>query len=617
MNGAQLQAMLWLRWRLTRNQWRRGGTLNAVIMFVVTAACLTGAVVGGVAGVAIGALALGDAPPLAVMVVWDVLVMLFLFSWAIGLLTELQRSELLDVSRMLHLPVSVQDVFVLNYVASNFSPSVAMTLPAMLGLTVGLVLGRGPAMVLLVPLVLGFFFMITAWTYCLRGWLAALMVNKRRRRAIVMGVTMAIVLAAQLPNLVTNVWLRHEHVRPPTVPPVVRQPVAPIPRIEPVAPVAPMAPLVQEPAVPAAQEPVASSAPKQDPFAPVVEAVHRWVPLLWLPLGARVLAEGRAWPALLCSIGMLAIGAWGMIRAYRGTVRFYRGGETNRPVRQPARAPSAAPSVGPAAAARRILVERVLPAVPEQAAAMALAGLRSMLRAPEIKMALATNVLIFAILGASMFFSAAKVLPAAARPFVACAAVAMTLLGMAQVMFNHFGFDRDGFRTLVLLPAPRRWVLLGKNLAMLPMALVVFAIYLGAAIVLARLGVWDILAALLDFVAAILAISVLGNVASILVPYHIAAGSMKPTKMNATTGLLVFLSHSLMMITMLPVFLPAAAGLLGNHLAGLPAGPLMLACAAGSVVVSAVFYWQTLGPLGRLLQRREQKILQVVTREVE
>jgi len=49
----------------------------------------------------------------------------------------------------------------------------------------------------------------------------------------------------------------------------------------------------------------------------------------------------------------------------------------------------------------------------------------------------------------------------------------------------------------------------------------------------------------------------------------------------------------------------------------LPAGPLMLACAAGSVVVSAVFYWQTLGPLGRLLQRREQKILQVVTREVE
>ena len=51
-----------------------------------------------------------------------------------------------------------------------------------LGLAAGLVVGRGPAMGLLVPLVLAFFFMITAWTYCLRGWLASLMVNQRRRR---------------------------------------------------------------------------------------------------------------------------------------------------------------------------------------------------------------------------------------------------------------------------------------------------------------------------------------------------------------------------------------------------------------------------------------------------
>ncbi len=60
-------------------------------------------------------------------------------------------------------------------------------------------------MLLLLPLVFGFFFMVTAWTYCLRGWLAALMVNKRRRRAIIVGVTMAFMLLAQLPNLLINV----------------------------------------------------------------------------------------------------------------------------------------------------------------------------------------------------------------------------------------------------------------------------------------------------------------------------------------------------------------------------------------------------------------------------
>ena len=49
-------------------------------------------------------------------------------------------------------------------------------------------------MVLLVPLALGIVFMITAWTYCLRGWLAALMVNKRRRRTVIVWVTIVFVL---------------------------------------------------------------------------------------------------------------------------------------------------------------------------------------------------------------------------------------------------------------------------------------------------------------------------------------------------------------------------------------------------------------------------------------
>ena len=35
MNWDQLRAMLWLRWRLTRNQWRRGGQLNAVITLIL------------------------------------------------------------------------------------------------------------------------------------------------------------------------------------------------------------------------------------------------------------------------------------------------------------------------------------------------------------------------------------------------------------------------------------------------------------------------------------------------------------------------------------------------------------------------------------------------------
>ena len=95
-------------------------------------------------------------------------------------------------------------------------------LPAMLGLAAGLVLGSGPAMALLVPLVLAFVLMITAWTYCLRGWLAALMVNKRRRRAVIVGVTSVLLVQSllQLPNLLTNLWLRGEM---PEMPPPINQ----------------------------------------------------------------------------------------------------------------------------------------------------------------------------------------------------------------------------------------------------------------------------------------------------------------------------------------------------------------------------------------------------------
>ena len=38
---------------------------------------------------------------------------------------------------------------------------------------------------------------------------------------------------------------------------------------------------------------------------------------------------------------------------------------------------------------------------------------------------------------------------------------------------------------------------------------------------------------------------------------------------------------------------------------------------AGLAALTGFAYWQALGPLGRLLQRRETKILSVVTVEVE
>jgi hypothetical protein len=102
---------------------------------------------------------------------------------------------------------------------------------------------------------------------------------------------------------------------------------------------------------------------------------------------------------------------------------------------------------------------------------------------------------------------------------------------------------------------------------------------------------------------------------NLFVPYRIAAGSAKPTKTSAMTSLLAeTLAYP---VILLPLLLPAALGMLWGVLGGPAAVPVRLLASVALAGVSAAAYAFTLEPLGRLLQAREQKILQVVTQEME
>ena len=63
MNWQQLQAILWLRWRLTKNQFARAGRVNAVLSIIMLVLLLLGAVAAAVGGVVGGAFAGWKAPP--------------------------------------------------------------------------------------------------------------------------------------------------------------------------------------------------------------------------------------------------------------------------------------------------------------------------------------------------------------------------------------------------------------------------------------------------------------------------------------------------------------------------------------------------------------------------
>ncbi|MFO1500786.1 MAG: hypothetical protein U1G07_20770 [Verrucomicrobiota bacterium] len=572
MNWDQFKSILWLRWRLNRNQWARGGALVGAIMLLGAVAGLAIGVAGGVIGVLVGAFALPKATPIQLLLVWDGLVAAFVFFWLIGLLSEIQRSETIDLGRLLHLPVSLAQVFFLNYFVSLFTPSLALFVPAMLGLGVGLSFGLSWRLIFLIPLVLGLVFAITAWTYLLRGWLIALMTNQRRRRTIVMAVTVAIILLVQVPNLYFNILGKGHRHRAPTT--------------------------------------------GQKPFREMPEgflAAHPFAPPLWPGYGAMTLAEGRLWPAMLATVGALTIGSFGLRRAYQSTLRFYRGDDRSKPRVALSGAPNR-----PIPAGQRSFVERKIPGLREDVAGLTLALLRSMSRAPEIKMALGSNIFGVAILVVMVLAQhRGRNLGLTGQMLLTTGMVAFPFLGMLQLIFNQFGHDREGFRALVLSPLARQDILLAKNLAFLPLVFTIGLSVLALASVLGRLPATLVLAAIAQLFTLFFLLSLAGNVVSVLAPYRVSAGSLKPTKAPAKKMLLIFLWQLVFPLAMLPVFVPVGLGLLGEHFGWFSGAWMDLLLSIIAAVLAAAVYFLALARVGRLLQTREQAILQVVTAEVE
>jgi hypothetical protein len=127
-----------------------------------------------------------------------------------------------------------------------------------------------------------------------------------------------------------------------------------------------------------------------------------------------------------------------------------------------------------------------------------------------------------------------------------------------------------------------------------------------------------VLAAALFQLAAVLLLAALGgNVLSILVPYRIQQGTMKPTKMPGLAMLVLMVCHLFFPIAMTPVFVAPLAEFLWRAAGWSDAVPVNLVLSVSLAALVALAYWQALGPLGRLLQRRETRILAVVTVEVE
>jgi ABC-2 type transport system permease protein len=613
VNWEHFKAFVWLRWRLLYNQARRAGALNAILTVIVVCAAILTAIPLLIGSVMLGLFAIPKAQPAYLMYAWDAVVGGFLFFWLIGLITELQRTDPLSLSKFMHLPVSANGAFLINYVSSLVRLSLIIFLPIMLGFSVALVAVKGIAMLPVLLLVAAFLLMVTALTYQFQGWLAALMSNPRRRRTVIMLATVTIVLIAQLPNLFNfmSPWgpINGAKRRAATSAAVVQE-------LEKLNRDLQSGAIDANEAARRSNEIMERQRLAQQPGRDSLQQVERTarfvnmiLPIGWLPFAVMAADEGSFVPSILGLLGMTSIGAISLYRAYRTTVGMYQGVQTSRKGRP-------APAVAISAEKRKPpknLVEANLPLVSEPVAAVALAGLRSLLRAPEAKMMLISPLVMSVIFG-SMLWRSRNTMSDAFRPLVAIGGMMFVLLGVVQLMANQFGFDRDGFRVFVLSSARRRDILLGKNLSFAPLVLGMGAIVLGTLQVVSPLR-WDhFLSMIPQYISMYLLFCLLMNFLSIYAPAHVAAGSLKPAQPKFLTVLL----HMVTFMIFFPLTQAVTLAPLGTEfilrLLGRDAGvPICLLLSLLECALIAVIYHFCNDGLGSLLQSREHKILETVT----
>ena len=259
--------------------------------------------------------------------VWNVVIGLFLFSWAIGLLTELQRSEVISFQKLLYYPISLTGTFLVNYLSSFASFTLIVFLPAMVGLCIASVVALGPYFLVTLPMLFGLVLMVTAVTYQFRGWLASLMMNKRRRRTLVTAIGAAFILLVQLPNLFNRLYLRSRTEKDVASSQKIVEETQRLSEDLKRHAVSPQQAQERLDAIKHAQslERKAGTEFKSEDVVRWVRIADLVIPPGWVAYGAAEASHQIAWPGLLGAAGLCLIGAVSLRRSYHTTLRFYRG----------------------------------------------------------------------------------------------------------------------------------------------------------------------------------------------------------------------------------------------------------------------------------------------------
>lgn len=555
----QALALFALQRTLTLHSWTHGKTLAA---FFGGALFLLGCVAAsGVSYVLwrLGAEFSQERPSLMVLAALDALVLAFVFITLWGLLIDLQRNDLLDLRKLLFLPLPPGLVFGINFLYSMLGPALLFFAPGSVALAAGLAQAHGSHAWGIVPLAVLFFLMVSAWTYHARGWMAILLQDRRRRRVFVVAIPIIAILLSQVPAFATF-YLEDSGLRWSDL----------------------------------AENPV---------WASRLHTANLVFPPLWLALGAHAVLAMNFERAAWCGIGMALVMLMGLAIGYRTTVKYYRAGGAMG---------------GPAIKARqsrwRPLTARALPVFSSDTGAMAAAFFLDFARHPAVRSQLIMPPLMTVLLCAGFLMRRGDAVfdwGAGATPLFV---LLLPFLGSTMMFFNLFGTDVRGFRGLVLLPAARHRILLAKNLALFPFVAVQCLMVMGIATVMTGAPASAFALQLLHVPASYALFCVLGNFLSVYAPSPLSRDALR-----ATGGRLLLMVRGMGYALLAGLALAPSMTLLSLSASAQWAGsaqPSFVWWSSAALALGAlVLYRMLLVYAGDLLTAREQAILVTLTRE--
>jgi len=380
-----LATILWLKSRFVRHSMTKATGILSVILIacVVTGVCFVA--VGFSLGLFfLGVFGdLGEQDALPVLAISDGLVFFFCVIWLVSILAEVQRSDLIDMRKLMYLPVSLKSVFGINFAFSLLTPAGLLFVFPGMAFATGLAVRHGPLVLLGIPAVAVFYLCLAGWTYYFRGWLAALMENPRRRRTLIMALTMGFIVMAWAPQFLINLaprWL------------------------------------------------------PGDPLT-VLMTANVILPPGWLALALQSLVLGDVYVALACTIGFACLAALPLSMGYRATRRYYLGVQTRRRRKHEAKT-----RVRSGKPIEQAFVARCIPGFDEETSAVALASIKMLSRHPMVRMQLIVPFVVGLFLFILYFFRSGGLLqlPGIARNAMPTAALAWPLLNSSMLFLSHF-----------------------------------------------------------------------------------------------------------------------------------------------------------------------------------